>query len=93
MPLIVRRQLGCRMPLDRDRQFVHRHAVAVILNHQANQPTALDPHADGARASIQRVLDQLLGGCSRTLNNLARSNPVHRVRRQAADASFGLLEG
>ena len=93
MPVIVGGQLRRRMPLDRHRQLVHRHAIAVILDHQPDQTAALDPNPDGARASIQRVLDQLLGGRSRALNHFARSDAVHRVRRQPADASFRVFQG
>ena len=85
--IIIRRQFRRRMPLDGDRQLLGTHAVAIVLDHQTRQPAALDAHADRPRTRIQRILNQLLGGGSRTLDNLARRNAVHRRRRQPANAS------
>ncbi len=93
MPVIVSGQLRGGMPLDRHRQLIGAHAVAIVLDHQARQPAAFDAHAHRPGAGIQSVFNQFLGRGRGPLNHLAGGNAVHRLRRQPADLSGRGFQG
>lgn len=73
---VLVRQLGGCVPLHGQRQFVGRHATAVVL-HRDERPTAFrQGHVDTARASVDGVLHQLLHGRGRPFHHLARGDLV-----------------
>ncbi len=66
------------MARQRQRQFLGRHAAAVIRHPDQRPPAIGDRDLDPAGAGVQRVLDQLLDRRCRTLDHLARGDAVDR---------------
>jgi hypothetical protein len=50
--------------------WTHPDATAVVLDLEQLEAAVLDRHADRARAGVERVLDQLLEGIGRPLDDL-----------------------
>ena len=73
------------MALDREFQILGRHAPAVVDDADQASPACLDRDLDGRRARIDGVLDELLHGGRRTLDDLARSDAVDEDGIEAAD--------
>ena len=64
--------------------------MAIVLDLKQLETSALDDDSDGSRASIERVLDQLLQRGSRPMHNLACSDAVHDNLVQLSDGRRGL---
>ena len=82
---IVVRQLGGRVPLDRQRELFRRHAASVVGDRDQRPPAVAQHHVDAPRAGVDRVLDQLLDRRGGALHHLARGDAVDQGRRQAPD--------
>ncbi len=67
-------------------QVVRRDAATVITDAQQLDATLLDLDVDPPGASVQAVLQQLLGHRSRTLDHLAGGNLVGQPRTEQLDA-------
>ena len=68
--------------LDRQRQFIRRHAGAVVDDRDQPLAAFLDGDVDARGPGIDRVLDQLLDRRCRALDDLARGDAVDENRRQ-----------
>jgi uncharacterized MAPEG superfamily protein len=64
------------VPLDRQRQFVGRHAAAIIGDRDQPLAAFLQRDVDARGAGIDRVLDQFFDCRSRALDDLARRDEV-----------------
>ena len=84
---IVVGQLRRAVPLDRELQLVGRHADAVVDHRDEGAAALLQGDGDAVRAGIDRVLDQLLHGAGRTLDDLAGGDAVDQGRGKATRAS------
>jgi hypothetical protein len=73
------------MALQRQRQFVGRDALAVVLDHGAAHAAAGQAHGDLAGAGVQRVVDQLTHHRSRAFDHLAGGDLADQFVRQLAD--------
>ena len=82
---VVHLQLGGRMPLDRERQFVRPHAPAVVHDQDARQAARVGLDLDPARARIDGVLDEFLDGAGGPFDHLAGGDAVHDLAGEAAD--------
>ena len=58
-------------------EVVRIHAAAVVDDADQPAAAALDNHVDPGRAGIERVLNELLDGGGRALDDLARGDPIH----------------
>ena len=68
------------MALDRQRQLVARHAVAVVGRRGSRSaPPSLSVDLDAGGAGVERVLDQLLERGRRALDHLAGGDAVDGV--------------
>ena len=96
--VLVARQLGGRVALERQRQLLGRHAVAVVRDPDQRRPAIAQIHRDRARRRVQRVLHQFLHRRRRPLDDLAGRDLVderireptdpHHVRREGAVATW-----
>ena len=68
-----------------ERQFLARHAAAVVGNLNQRPPAFADPHLDLLRPGIDGVFDQFLGRRSRPLDDLSRRNAIDHAIRKNAD--------
>ncbi len=74
-----------RVPFDRERKLVRRDALAVVRDLDPGETSLVDPDRDRARSRVQRVLDQLLDDGGRSLDDLARGDPLDRGRVEPPD--------
>src|SRR5262249_13196511 len=79
------RQFRGRMPLDCEREFCRRHAVAIILDHDEIGTAVRGSNVDAPGARIERVLDEFLHRARRPLHHLACGDAVDRPLGEAAD--------
>jgi hypothetical protein len=79
-------QLRGGVALDREGEVLRAHAAAVVDDADELAPARLDPHLDGARAGVDGVLDELLHGRGRPLDDLAGGDAVDEDRVEPADA-------
>ena len=82
---IVREQFRRRVAFDREPQVLRRHAGAVIRDADEIAATGLDHDVDAGGARIQRVLDQLLDGGGRPLDDLTGRDAVDQDGVEAAN--------
>ena len=73
---IVAGELGGGVALDREREFVGRHAVAVIGDRYQRPPAVVHDHVDVPGAGVDGVLHQLLDHGGGALDHLARRDAV-----------------
>ncbi len=64
------------MALDRQRQFLGIHAVAVIGDRDQSLAAIVQCNIDPRRTGVDRVFDEFLDRCCRALDNLARGDAV-----------------
>jgi hypothetical protein len=79
------RQLGRRMPLERERDFLGGHAASVVGHFDPCESAIFDLDRDPRRAGVDCVLDQFLERGGRPLDHFARGNTVDQRLRQAAN--------
>ena len=89
LAILAHGKLGGGVALDAESEFRLAHPLAVILDDEADQTSALGGDVDPAGAGIQRILRQFLDHGSRTLDDFARRNAVDGLRRQTADDGMG----
>src|SRR2546422_7362365 len=82
----VARQLRRRLALDGPRQLLGRHAHAVVGHTHERRAAVAQVHRDGGGAGVKRVLDQLLGGRRRALDDLAGGDLVDQVIGEPSNA-------
>src|SRR5262249_29886151 len=82
---IVVVQLRRRVAFDGEREIVGVHADAVVLDKDQVRAARRHRDLDPRGASVERVLDQLLGGAGRTLDHLARGDAVDRALGKTAN--------
>jgi len=78
-------QLAGRVAHDRQQQVVGMDALAVVTHRDKPEPALLELNIDAARASVDRVVDQLLDHRRRPLDDLARGDLVDGQRAQEGD--------
>src|SRR6185437_5860685 len=86
---IVIRQFRGTMPLDRERQLLARHAVAVIAHDDQALPAIAQHHLDARGAGIDGVLNQFLDGGCRALDHFAGGDAIDEDWRQLTDGHDG----
>ena len=86
LQILVVLELGGRVALERQRQLLRRHADAVVADADQRASAVAQVDGDGGGAGVERVLDQLLDGGGRTLDDLAGGDLVDQMVRQPADA-------
>src|SRR6185295_5496998 len=87
--ILVARQLGGRVPLQRERQLLRCHAVTVVAHAQQRRTAVAQVHRDRARAGVERVLDQLLHRRGGPLHHFTGRDLVDEIVGQPADAHQG----
>jgi hypothetical protein len=70
---------------ERKRQLAHSDSGAVVAHAQQADAALLDLDRDVPRPGVERILDQLLGDGSRTLDDLAGSDLVDERVREDSD--------
>jgi hypothetical protein len=83
--VFVAGELGSRVTLEGQRQFVGRHADPVVGHPDERGPAVTQVDGHRQRAGVERVLDQLLHRGGRALDNLSRGDLVDEVVRKPAD--------
>ena len=73
------------MTLDRQPDFIRRHAATVIGNTDEATAAFFQISDDAARTGIKRVLEQLLHRISGALDNFTGGDLIDEVIWQAAD--------
>ena len=85
---VFARQFGSRMALNRKRQVVGVHSVAVIGDRQGD-PSAIGHHdVDTPGTRVDAVLDQLLDRGGRPLHHLAGGDLVDQIGTENADGHW-----
>ena len=82
---IVVGELRGGVPLDGKREFVRRHAAAVVVDAQQRQAAGDGDHVDLRGAGVDGVLDQFLDDGRRPLDHLAGGDAIDGLRRELAD--------
>ena len=77
------------MALHREREFVGRHAGAVVGDRDEVAATLAHDHVDAPRAGVDGVLDEFLDRARRALDHLAGGDAVDERLRQDADGHDG----
>ena len=78
------RQLRGRVPLQRQRDLVLRHAAAVVDDLDPVQPAGRKAHCDPGGTRVDRVLDQLFQRAGRSFHHFTRRDAVDEMLGQTA---------
>ena len=84
--VLVRRDLGGGMALQRQARVLATHARAVVPDEDPVDAAPVDLDVDPGRPGVESVLDELLDGRGRPLDDLAGGDAIDDGARQAADA-------
>jgi hypothetical protein len=78
-------ELRGRVPFQRQRGVLARHAAAIVAHADESDPAILDLHVHRAGGGVERVLDQLLDHGRRALDHLSGGDLVDEVVREPLD--------
>src|SRR5262249_60536180 len=73
---------GSGMAVDRKAKILRRHGRAVIGDADQSKSAGRGDDVDAARASVNRVLDQLLDDACRPLDDLTGRDAIDEIWRQ-----------
>src|SRR6185312_13666062 len=90
---IIVGQFRGAVPLDRQRQFVGRHAAAVVRDRNQRLAAVAQRDIDMGGAGVDGVLHQFLHRRGRTLDHFARGDAIDDDRRHLADGHAALCPG